>query len=53
MKRLTLTFALTALFALAFTSCDDSEDLVNPDLTSIEAEATTGGDDENGCKSCS
>ena len=52
MKRFTMTLALTALFAFAFTSCDDSEDLANPDLSKIEAQANGSGDDDNNCKSC-
>ena len=50
MKKLTLTFALTALFAFAFTSCDDSEDLANPDLSKIEVQASGGNDDTTGSK---
>ncbi len=50
MKRLTLTFALTAFFAFAFTSCDDSEDLASPDLSKVEAQASGGNDDTTGGK---
>lgn len=46
MKRLTLTFVLASLFTFAFTSCNEADDLANPDLSKIEAQATGGSDDD-------
>ena len=48
MKRLTLTLAITALFAFGFTSCEEAD--VNPDTSKTPTMYSGSSDDTSGGK---